>query len=403
MGTEEAVDTDVIIVGGAVAGSALANALGSRSISALLIEKVSREVHSTRGDILHPPTLRILDHWGVLDALHADGALQITELGVTHRELGLLARFSLRAQGDGPASRTIAVPHDRIEAVLYECATRWPSITAERGVVTGLIAENGRVAGVRWRPAGGAETAIRAKLVAGCDGSQSLVRPTLGIAADQHPYEHEQVIIAAVGPTELPAALHWHIDDVGALCVVSRPREQCRILLTLPLGARGDLLRGPDPGLHDYVAARFPMLTHLAIRKANAYVYRLAWHVADRFSRPGAVLVGDSAHATHPAGATGMSLAISGAEQLARQLEPVLKHRGSDLEIDRALEAYADERRPAAASAVGANHEQALRVWQSDLFRDPRAYAAAIDPNASWGARGAAWGEDPAALSHAAS
>src|SRR5919202_1890926 len=148
-------DADVLVVGGAVAGGALANALGSRGVSTLVIEKVSREVHSTRGDLLHPPTLRLLEPWGVLAALHADGALPITELAVSHARRGLIARFPIPAPGDGPAGRTIAVPHDRIEAVLFECAARWPSVTTQRCVVTGLLRDDaGRVKGVRARTPG---------------------------------------------------------------------------------------------------------------------------------------------------------------------------------------------------------------------------------------------------------
>src|ERR687884_1919049 len=97
----QVLDADVIVVGGAVAGAALANALGSRGVSTLIVEKVSREVHSTRGDLLHPPTLRLLDGWGVLQALHADGALPITELAVSHAQRGLIARFDVPAAGDG--------------------------------------------------------------------------------------------------------------------------------------------------------------------------------------------------------------------------------------------------------------------------------------------------------------
>ena len=396
-------DADVIIVGGAIAGGALANALGSQGIETLLIEKVSREVHSTRGDLLHPPTLRILDSWGVLAGLHADGSLPITELAVSERHRGLIARFPLPAVDDGPAGRTIAVPHDRIEAVLYETAQRWPSVRSQRGTVTALVQDaSGRVSGVRCRlPGSNEEVEYQARAVAGCDGSQSLVRKQLGIQAVQEAYQHEQVIIAASGPTELPAALHWHVDDEGALCVVSRPRQQCRILLTLPLGARGDLLRQPDPALHDYIAGRFPMLSGLGVEKANAYVYRLGKHLADSFWAPGVALVGDAAHATHPAGATGMSLAISGAGVLAGLLATVLKAGGTVAEIDAALRAYDERRRPAARQAVEANHAQALRIWQSELFRNPDAYAAAINPSSGWGAGGAGWGQDPAALRRA--
>ena len=390
-------DADVIIVGGAVAGAALANALGSHNVSTLLLEKVSREVHSTRGDTLHPPTLKLLDRWGVLTELYADGALPITELAVSDRN-GLVERFTIPPADDGPSGRTVSVPHDRIEAVLYACALGWPSVRDQRGIVAGIVQEGGRVVGVHFRPHRAAEIRLlRAKVVVGCDGAQSRVRRELGIPCDQHLYEHEQVLIAGTGRTELPAALHWYVDDIGALCVCSRPREEFRILLTFQLGRRGDLLKRPDPALHDYVAGRFPALQHLRFGKADAHLYRLGRHVADRFWAPGAALVGDSAHATHPAGATGMSLAVTGAAQLADSLAPALAG-GSAEAIDAALRAYDAERRPGATAAIASNHAQALRIWQSDLYRDPRAYARAIDPTSGWGVGGASWGQDPAAL-----
>ena len=397
-------DADVLIVGGAVAGGALANVLGSRGVRTLLLEKVSREVHSTRGDLLHPPTLRLLDQWGVLAALHEDGALPMLELAVSHAERGLIARFPIPAAGDGPARRTIAVPHDRIEAVLLECAMRWPSVRAVRGAVTALEWDrNGRVAGVRIRTHDGRdEVMLCGRVVVGCDGAQSLVRRSLGIRIDQEQYRHEQVIIAGHGETELPAALHWYLNGVGALCVVSRPRKAFRILLTLLLGQRGDLLRRPDPALREYVAGRFPALNGLHFTKEDAHLYRLGRHVADRFWAPGAALVGDAAHATHPAGATGMSLAVTGAARLAERMAPILLDGGTDAEVDAALEAYDAERRPAAVAAVAANHAQALRLWQSDLFRDPEAYARAVDPTTGWGVGGTGWGQDPAALALAA-
>ena len=334
------IDADVIIVGGAVAGASLANALGSRGVRTLLIEKVSREVHSTRGDLLHPPTLRMLQSWGVLEALIADGALPIQELAVSDHTR-LIARFPVPATDDGPSGRTLAIPHDRIEAVLYSCAERHPSVRCERGTVTGLEIDHGRVCGVQLRPHGATGAVVlRARVVVGCDGAQSRVRRDLGIGCEQHPYAHEQVIISGEGETELPAALHWYVDDVGPLSVISRPHNGFRILLPFQLGERGELLKQADPALHDYITDRFPVLQPLTIGKKDAHLYRLAHHVADRFWSPGAALAGDAAHATHPAGATGMSLAITGADCLARMLAPALtgaSQDGSDEALDAAL------------------------------------------------------------------
>jgi 2-polyprenyl-6-methoxyphenol hydroxylase-like FAD-dependent oxidoreductase len=388
---------DVIVVGGAVAGTALANALGTRGVRTLVLEKVSREIHSTRGDLLHPPTLKLLDRLGVLDALHADGALPITEMAVSDRT-GMIARFSVPGADDTSAGRTIALPHDRIEAVMFRCAERFACVQSDRGTVTGLLREGDRVVGVLFQAHGSSDVhALRADVVAGCDGAQSRVRRDLDIACEEHPYDHEQVIIGGTGETELPAGLHWYLDDLGALCVVSRPRGAFRILLTFQLGRRGDLLKLPDPALHEHVSGRFPALAGLRFGKADAHVYRLGRHVAARLYSAGAALVGDAAHATHPAGATGMSLAVTGADRLAGLLAPALA-KGSPGAVDTALAAYDAERRPAAIAAIASNHEQALRLWQSDLFRDPKAYARAVDPNGNWGAGGASWGQDPAAI-----
>ena len=393
-------DADVIIVGGAIAGGALANAFGSQGVRTILIEKVSREIHSTRGDNLHPPTLRILDGWGVLEGLHAAGALPITELAVSHAKRGMIARFQIPPAADGPAGRTISLPHDEIESVLLDRARRWQSLSVLSGTVTGLVRDSvGRACGVRYRPAGsGREVRLSAPVVVGCDGSQSLVRRSAGITVQPQAYDHGQVIIRGEGATELPAGLHWYLDDVGALAVTSRPRGAFRILLPFRLGERGGLLKRADPALHDFVVGRFPALAGLRFGKAQASVYRLARHVAPTFWAPGLALVGDAAHATHPAGATGMSLAITGAARLADHLAAVLLAGGSEAAVDEALAAYDAERHPAAAAAVEANHQQALRIWESDLFRDPEAYARVIDPTAAWGTGGAGWGSDPAAL-----
>jgi 2-polyprenyl-6-methoxyphenol hydroxylase-like FAD-dependent oxidoreductase len=93
-----------------------------------------------------------------------------------------------------------------------------------------------------------------------------------------------------------------------------------------------------------------------------------------------------------------MSLAVTGAARLAERVAPALLSGASDSEVDAALRSYDAERRPAASQAVEANHQQALRIWQSDLFRDPEAYVEAINPNSGWGAANAGWGQDPAAL-----
>ena len=226
--------------------------------------------------------------------------------------------------------------------------------------------------GVQFRPHGAtADLTFSAPVVIGADGSQSLVRRSLGIEIDQHPYNHEQVIIGGEGPTELPAALHWYLDDLGALTVVSRPRQDLPNPVDLQLGQRGDLLRRPDPALHDFVVERFQGLKPLRFAKADAHLYRLR-------PTPGRALLGaqrshhrrrrprrPSGHDRHEPGHR-RRLA-----RLSDRLGPLLLAAAPPSDLDAALEAYEAERRPAAALAVESNHKQAMRIWQSDLFKDP--------------------------------
>jgi 2-polyprenyl-6-methoxyphenol hydroxylase-like FAD-dependent oxidoreductase len=396
-------EATVIVVGAAVAGSAGANARGPRDIPTLVFEKGFERDNSTRGDFLHPPTLQFLQRWGVLERLCDDGALPIYHMAVSHRTLGRLATYEIQAAGDGPADRTIAVPHDRIEAVMKASAERWPSVTMREGTVTGLLREGGRVVGVRAR-VGGDEREYRAGLVVGCDGAQSVVRRELGIESDRQPYDHYFVYIQADGPTDPPAALHFCLDETGVLMVASRPNNRMRIATIFERGAQNELLRRSDAEIHAYVTYRIPWLGEVRFTRDDIHVYAVARSLADRFWGPGAALVGDAAHTTHPTGATGMNLAISGAARLAELVGPLLAADTIDpAALDAALHAYSAERRPAAALAIEHNHQQASRIWTDNCHLDPHTYARNADPNAGvWGVGGAGWGQNPAALLRAA-
>ena len=67
---------DIIIIGGGVAGLAIANALKKTNLSILLLERKPKYVDVNRGDTLYPHSIDMLEKWGVLDSILSKGPIK---------------------------------------------------------------------------------------------------------------------------------------------------------------------------------------------------------------------------------------------------------------------------------------------------------------------------------------
>ena len=68
------IETDVLIIGGGVAGSAMACSLTGRGYRVILLEKSEKPQDTARGDHIQPYVCNILNQWGVLDSFFEAGA-----------------------------------------------------------------------------------------------------------------------------------------------------------------------------------------------------------------------------------------------------------------------------------------------------------------------------------------
>jgi 2-octaprenyl-6-methoxyphenol hydroxylase len=311
---------DVIIFGGGLVGLALASALDSSGLSAIVVDPADPAPRTTaafdgRTSAVSSSSMRMLQTIGVADELAEPGCpiLTITvadgpkpgglhfeakddePLGWMHENRHLRAALQTRAEA-GPNSWLL-----------------WKSRIAEvdrgdHGVVVAL--EDGRK--------------LSAPLLVAADGRNSPMRESAGIRVARWRYDHQAIVSvlrherphANVAyeifyPTG-PFALLPMTDDAGghrSAIVWSVPQEDAAGWLSLDDGdfaAEAQAAMGGFLGKIELLAPRssFPLGFHHA---AQITARRLA-------------LVGDSAHAIHPIAGQGLNLGFRDAAALAQVL-----------------------------------------------------------------------------------
>jgi 2-polyprenyl-6-methoxyphenol hydroxylase-like FAD-dependent oxidoreductase len=308
------------IAGGGPAGMMLGYLLARAGIEALVLEKHADFLRDFRGDTVHPSTLEVMHELGLLDDfLKRPHQMQVRQvrarIGCDEVVLGDMSSLSTRCRF------MVMMPQWEFLDFLAEQARRYPTFHLRMQTeVTGLIEENGRIAGIRGNtPAGPLE--VRTDLVVGADGRNSVVRDCSGLAVED------------VGaPTDvLWMRLSKHADDPDLLGYADRGKA-------LFMTDRGDYWQCGFPAPKEAVA----QMQTKGIEDFRAGIVELAPFLRDRVTelrdwsdvklltvrvdrllqwhRPGLVCIGDAAHAMSPVGGVGINLAIQDAVAAANIL-----------------------------------------------------------------------------------
>jgi len=365
--TGAATAVDVVVAGAGAGGLAAARALADGGRRVLVLDSRRTPVPTAKGEILQPESVRVLDRWGVLDALRSTGARPVDRLAIRDPHGRSLLSIDYGVLPD---------PHRQIVCAEYAdlchviAAAVPPTVEIMRGVrVTDALRDgDGRVCGVRTvghGDAGGTE--IRAGLVVAADGMSSPLRRAAGIEVDRREYPHRLLAFdlgAEVGGVDVADELSAYRTARGLCLVYPLPRARCRLYVQV----RPDEFRSGGmtdlPGWCDRLLADVPALGPLlggplaAAVRAGPHrrqlfaVYRLR---ARRLSVPGLALVGESAHAVHPMAAQGVNSSLTDAMTLAEAV-------AAEPEVDRALEVYHATRRPRLDHIATVSHNAARMI-----------------------------------------
>ncbi|MEU8433925.1 NAD(P)/FAD-dependent oxidoreductase [Streptomyces sp. NPDC029216] len=323
---------DVVVVGARSAGASTAMLFARAGYRVLLLDRARFPSDTLSTQHIHRPGLRLLNRWGLLGRLADTGCPPVRRISYT---LG-----DLRLEGAVPVEEGIdAVYAPRrfvLDSLVIDAAVEAGAEFREGCTVTGVLTEDGRVAGVRWRTGAGATGQVRARLVVGADGMRSSVAGYVGAGVER---EDAPKTCVYYGYWEgLPAQFEVYERTGRLIGVVGTHEELTLVAAYFPQAEFPDVRRDPERA---YLEALRTTAPELAGRAASARrVERLRGTGSQlnffrKASGPGWVLVGDAACHKDSITGTGISDAF---EQAALLVESV----GETLHDDRATQAALD-------------------------------------------------------------
>lgn len=310
--------------------------LARAGIDVIVLEKHGDFLRDFRGDTIHPSTLEVMNELGLYDRLLQRPHQPTPTLNAQFGDFtAMVADFRhLPVRGKFVAM----MPQWDFLDFLAQEAQRYSSFRLMmRAEVTGLIEENGRVAGVVVHTPDG-ETRILSDVVVGCDGRTSTVRAEAGLDVLNLGAPMDVLWFRM---SHLPGDPEESMGNFGrgAIFVMIDRGDywQCGLVI-----AKGSLDQVRERGIESFRAELATMAPFMKDRTQEISCFddlRLLTVSVDRLQRwhrPGLLCIGDAAHAMSPIGGVGINLAIQDAVAAANLLvSPLRRGRVSDADLHR--------------------------------------------------------------------
>lgn len=353
------IETDILIVGAGIAGSALACALRRSGMTVTLLDKSDKPLDTARGDHLQPRTCEILESWGVLDDFFAAGAEKRAGALWLSPEGDEILRSSV-AQLQIPHPYFAFLNHESIADVLLASALQTEHVRVIRPIRNVWLAnDDGRFYTFKVGLPSGDDLQVRARVVVGADGRVSRVRKTFDMPATTHSYKHGIAVFLARQRSENPDNyLHVYLGK-SIMSVIPRTGGGCKIGIPMQ-HADAAKWRGAKPDEFSLeLQQRAPALDVDDLQFAD--IYAPVFLRAENWAQDGVVLCGDSCHAMHPARSQGMNIAIRCIDVLAKELS-ALDNQPDRAAVRGALRRYERSVRKPTEALLAGNHARALEM-----------------------------------------
>jgi 3-(3-hydroxy-phenyl)propionate hydroxylase len=336
----------VLVAGGGPVGLVAALALAERGVPVRLFEAEDGIAEELRASTFHPPTLDMLDAFGIAAELIAQGLIS-PSWQVRMHPSGERAAFDLGVlAGDTRHPYRLQCEQWKLSRAALARLRTHPRAEVRFGARLSTVRQDDAGVAIEVETARGTERAAGRYLVA-ADGARSRVREALGVAFEGDTYPETTLLCATTFP------FHAHLDGLSNVnyCWAAHGTFS---LLRLPDLWRCSFYPRPDEPIEQAIAderLRVHLRAVVAPAEAAAIVakrpYRIHRRIAARYRVGRVFLAGDAAHLNSPSGGMGMNGGIHDALNLAEKLGRVWAGAPEAL-----LDRYERERRPVALEEI---------------------------------------------------
>ncbi len=360
-------DTDILVVGGGLNGSALAIALAGTGFDVVVVDRQSSGLRRAdnfdgRAYALSHASCQMLKVLGVWQHV-VDNVQPILDIKVSDGRAGegaapMYVHFDHQELEEGPMGHLL---EDRFLRRAFGDAI------AQMGQITYLndadvVAQNTDGLGVSIDLADG--RTFRARLLVGCDGRGSQVAKQAGIK--RRGWDYNQTALVCALSHELPhnGVAHQFFTPAGPLAILPLTENRSSIVWTESTEHAAQINALDDEG---YLAALSPVFGDFLGKVSLAgerFSYPLNLSLADSFIDERIALVGDAAHGIHPLAGQGLNLGLKDIAALTEVLAMAAR-RGEDIGTKPVLARYQQWRR-FDTSAMAAATDGINRLFSND-------------------------------------
>lgn len=353
----------ILIAGAGPAGLAAAASLATDGIPVVIVEQARDLPDDLRASTFHPPTLDMLERFGVVGPMIEQGLI-CPHWQFRDRHEGVIATFDLGLLKDDTAHPyRLQCEQWRLTRLLRERLATNPDVAFVYDARVVELRQTEDSVTLTIERADGSREEMAGRFLIGADGAASVVRKSLGIGFDGVTLPEIFLTLSTTYPFQdaIPALANIaYISDPEEWFVLLRTASLWRVLF--PTDAAETEAAMLDPArIQARLQRVVPNPAGYALHHRTAY--RVHERVAETYGRGRVFLAGDAAHINNPLGGMGMNGGVHDAMNLAEKLAQIW--RGAPLSL---LERYTRQRRKVALDVVQAT---ALRNRQILNQRDP--------------------------------